>query len=87
MAFKRAAGDAAAMGQGWRANNSGELRSLPHARVALDAWRDDYNLHRPHSKLGWLTPSDDASAWARNEELEGRPSGAFDDDRIPVPAG
>jgi putative transposase len=63
------------------------FRSLPHARKALEAWRNDYNLHRPHSKLGWLTPSDYASAWARNEELEGRPSGAFDNDRIPVPAG
>ena len=63
------------------------FRSLPHARIALDAWRDDYNLHRPHSKLGWLTPASYAARWAENEELEGRPSGAFDDDRIPVPAG
>jgi putative transposase len=63
------------------------FRSLPHARVALAAWRNDYNLHRPHSKLGWLMPSEYASAWARDEELEGRPLGAFDDDRIPVPAG
>ena len=63
------------------------FRSLPHARVALDAWRDDYNTHRPHSKLGWLTPAGYAQRWTENQELEGRPSGAFDDDRIPVPAG
>jgi putative transposase len=63
------------------------FRSLPHARVALEAWRDDYNMHRPHSKLGWQTPADYARAWAENEELEGRPSRAFYDDRIPVPAG
>jgi len=63
------------------------FRSLPHARVVLEAWRADYNLQRPHSKLGWRTPADYARAWARNEALEGRPSRAFDDDRIPVPAG
>jgi putative transposase len=63
------------------------FRSLPHARLALGAWRDDYNLHRPHSKLGWLTPVNYAARWTENEELEGRPLGAFDDDRIPVTAG
>ena len=30
--------------------------SLPHARSALSSWRSDYNDHRPHSSLGWLTP-------------------------------
>ncbi len=63
------------------------FRSLPHARVVLEAWRDDYNMQRPHSKLGWQTPADYARAWAEKEELEGRPSRAFYDDRIPVPAG
>ena len=53
----------------------------------LEAWRADYNLQRPHSKLGWRTPTDYARTWTRNEALEGRPSRAFDDDRIPVPAG
>ena len=33
------------------------FRSLPHARSVLDAWRRDYNETRPHSKLGWLTPT------------------------------
>ena len=32
------------------------FRSLPHARALLEAWRRDYNEHRPHSKLGWVTP-------------------------------
>jgi transposase InsO family protein len=32
------------------------FRSLPHARVALDAWRRDYTAERPHSRHGWLTP-------------------------------
>ena len=38
------------------------FRSLPHARAALEAWRRDYNETRPHSKLGWMTPRDYASA-------------------------
>jgi putative transposase len=33
------------------------FRSLLHARVALEAWRNDYNTDRPHSRLGWLTPA------------------------------
>jgi putative transposase len=63
------------------------FRSLTHARFVLDAWRIDYNQHRPHGKLAWLTPADYAARWARKEALEGRPSWAFDADRIPVAAG
>lgn len=63
------------------------FRSIAHARFMLEAWRDDYNHHRPHGKLGWLTPADYAARWAEKEELEGRSSAAFDDGRIPVPAG
>ncbi len=32
--------------------------SLAHARSALSNWRIDYNNHRPHSGLGWLTPAE-----------------------------
>lgn len=38
------------------------FQSLPHARAVLEAWRCDYNHERPHSKLGWMTPGDYASA-------------------------
>jgi putative transposase len=31
--------------------------SLTQARVALACWRGDYNKNRPHSGLGWQTPS------------------------------
>ena len=41
------------------------FRSLPHARVALDTWRWDYNTTRPHSSLGWQTPTAFAAAWQR----------------------
>lgn len=32
--------------------------SLAHARSALLNWRCDYNGQRPHSGLGWLTPTE-----------------------------
>jgi putative transposase len=62
------------------------FRSLGEARRLIEAWRHDYNHHCPHSKLGWLTPAGYAKRW-QNEELEGRSSGAFNDDRIPVATG
>lgn len=57
---------------------------ISEARRLIEAWRHDYNHHRPHSKPGWLTPAAYAARWQENEELEGRSSGAFDDDRIAV---
>jgi putative transposase len=30
--------------------------SLAEARGTIEAWREDYNLRRPHSSLGALTP-------------------------------
>ena len=33
------------------------FRSLAHARAALEGWRGDYNIARPHSRLGWLAPA------------------------------
>jgi putative transposase len=32
--------------------------TLHQVRVELSQWRADYNHHRPHSRLGWLTPSE-----------------------------
>jgi putative transposase len=39
------------------------FRSLRHARVTLAAWRDDYNVRRPHSGLGWRTPAEFAATF------------------------
>ena len=38
--------------------------TLHQARVELATWRNDYNQHRPHSGLGWLTPSEFAKTAA-----------------------
>lgn len=63
------------------------FHALGDARRLIAAWRHDYNHHRAHSKLGWLTPTGYAERWQKNEELEGRSWGAFNDDRIPVAPG
>lgn len=38
--------------------------TLHQARVELATWRNDYNHRRPHSGLGWLTPSEFAKSAA-----------------------
>jgi transposase InsO family protein len=37
--------------------------SLLEARVLVEDWRIEYNTVRPHSALGYLTPTDYAKAW------------------------
>jgi putative transposase len=40
--------------------------SLLEARVLVEDWRIEYNTVRPHSALGYLTPTDFAKAWTTN---------------------
>jgi putative transposase len=47
--------------------------TINQARVVLAQWKHDYNTHRPHSGLGWLTPSEFANRSAPSKQ---RPSGA-----------
>ena len=49
---------------------NGELfLSLAEARYVVDRWRLDYNHHRPHSRLDWMTPA----AYAASCPGTGRP--------------
>jgi putative transposase len=43
--------------------------SLAQARVALGCWRADYNGSRPHSQLGWRTPSEFAFTFHPRRDL------------------
>lgn len=54
--------------------------SLAHARVALAAWRDDYNTVRPHSALGNLPPATYATLSDPTMQRDGalRSFGGFD---------
>jgi putative transposase len=38
--------------------NVHQFASLAEAQAIIEAWRVDYNLHRPHSSLGHLTPNE-----------------------------
>ena len=42
---------------------------LSHARAVLETWRADYNTQRPHSQLGWATPSAFASTFTPRRDL------------------
>jgi putative transposase len=43
--------------------------SLAQARVVLQSWRTDYNGSRPHSRLGWKTPSEFALHYHPRRDL------------------
>jgi len=38
--------------------NVHQFTSIEDARAKIEAWRVDYNAHRPHSSLGHLTPNE-----------------------------
>jgi putative transposase len=42
------------------------FNSLLEARVLVEDWRIEYNTLRPHSALGYLTPTDYANTWTAN---------------------
>jgi putative transposase len=49
---------------------NGRLRDeLLNERVALGCWRADYNSSRPHSQLGWKTPSEFAFTFHPRRDL------------------
>lgn len=43
--------------------------SLSYARAAVAGWRTDYNLNRPHSRLGWMTPTEYANTFNPRRDL------------------
>jgi putative transposase len=64
---------------GWIESFNGRLRdeylngqrfdSLLEAQVLLEDWRIDYNMNRPHSAHGWLTPVEFVEAWLHRQQL------------------
>ena len=42
------------------------FNTLLEAQVLVEDWRIEYNTVRPHSALGYLTPTDYAKAWTAN---------------------
>lgn len=52
------------------------FRSLAEAQGKLAAWRQDFNLHRPHSSIGYLTPMEFAA------RIRGGPSPSTEGGRL-----
>jgi transposase InsO family protein len=50
--------------------NGTQFDSRFEARVLTEAWRIDYNNHRPHSAHGWLTPVKVVQRWVRRQQLQ-----------------
>jgi transposase InsO family protein len=42
------------------------FNSLFEAQLLLEDWRQDYNHHRPHQSLNYMTPAE----YARSQETE-----------------
>ena len=52
--------------------NETVFSSLNKARFLFEQWRRDYNTQRPHSRLGWLTPSEFADRRRLSKQAIGR---------------
>jgi len=48
--------------------NGWQFDSLREAKVIVEDWPIDYNINRPHSAHGELTPSEFAKAWITRYE-------------------
>ena len=51
--------------------NEHVFRGLPMARRIIEAWRIDYNAHRPHTSLGGVTPNEFAARSQRDHNQNG----------------
>jgi putative transposase len=51
--------------------NEHVFRGLPMARRIIEAWRIDYNAHRPHTSLGGVTPNEFAARSQRDHSQNG----------------
>jgi putative transposase len=47
--------------------NGQQFDSLLEAKSQTEDWRIDYNMNRPHSAHGWLTPVEFVEAWLHRQ--------------------
>ena len=50
--------------------NGQQFDSLLEAQVLTEDWRIDYNMNRPHSAHGWLTPVEFVEQWLNRQQLQ-----------------
>jgi transposase InsO family protein len=51
--------------------NIEEFANLLEAQVVVESWRTEYNVYRPHSSLGGLTPTEYRDRWVSEHQLPG----------------
>jgi Integrase core domain len=47
-----------------------QVDSLLEGQVLTEDWRIDYNMNRPDSAHGWLTPVEFVEAWLNKQQLQ-----------------
>jgi len=50
--------------------NGHQFANLLEVKVVTEDWRIDYNMNRPHSAHGWLTPVELVGAWLHRQQLQ-----------------
>ncbi len=50
--------------------NSHQFDTLLEAKVLTEDWRIDYNVSRPHSAHGWLSPVEFVEQWTSQHQLQ-----------------
>jgi len=56
--------------------------SLLEAKTVIEAWRNIYNIIRPHSSLEWKTPAAYAASWKEHQKPDSH--NEWTDERGPV---
>ena len=67
--------------------NGQRFETLFEAQLLLEDWRIDYDMNRPHSAHGWLTPVEFVEAWLNQQQLVLAASGSangFPSRRVPT---
>lgn len=50
--------------------NSHQFDTLLEAKVLTEDFRIDFNVNRPHSTHGWLSPVEFLEQWANQHQLQ-----------------
>jgi hypothetical protein len=64
--------------------NENWFTGLTDARLKIEAWRQDYNRHRPHSSLGYRTPEEFAAMATMSRGKDGETTALENAPRFPL---
>lgn len=58
------------------------FRNGAEARIVIEAWREHYNTERPHSSLGYLTPTEFAAKWCEEHGNAAQPAEVIAEEEV-----